>query len=149
MTRDEIEKLQATRETDALIGKEVFGLDVRMAKSWEGDLSLFGGGKVTFVGEFTDEREWVEEGDYYFVADGRNHLLPEYTREIAAAWKVVEKMGESGYLWTVQNDSQIRRDSNSILCAFYLGPSVYASRCGTAPLTICRAALLAVMENQE
>jgi len=61
---------------------------------------------------------------------------------IASAWKVVEKYlfqihrGASGYLCVLMTPEEIE------------GQDVFEASADTAPLAICRAALLAVMETE-
>jgi len=103
MTRNEILNMPAGREMDALIAKEVFGLDVKHDWHWQ-------------------------------------HTTQAYTTEIGAAWKVVDKL--------VRFSITIESFPKGVLCRFFgAGQTTAGDAVGwadTAPLAICRAALLAV-----
>jgi hypothetical protein len=149
MTREEIERMEAGRELDTLIAEKVMKLDVRKSESWVGDLTSLGspGQKVTFIGEFTEEREWVEEGDYFWKDDeGASHVLPDYSTDIGAAWQVVEKIVKNngstvsfGYSGRIVNRAHVTIDRTTrkdLDLDFWV-------EANTMPLAICRAALLA------
>lgn len=142
MTRDEILNMPAGREMDALVGK-MLGLDVRLSESWVGDLSILGvSDKVTFVGEFTAEREWVDEGDFYYVDANGSHRLLDYSTDIAAAWSITDKF------YSVD----LMRISNGTIYECYVVKKTNKdghANAETAPLAICRAALLAVTEGDK
>ena len=96
----DIDKLEASRELDVLILDNVFG----------------------------NEHKSIHHTDYY--REGNDYvLIPFYSTDIAAAWKVVEKFIED-------NDHR-----------FFDGlmehPPLYGMRSELAALTICRAALKA------
>lgn len=128
MNRNEIRAMEAGREMDMLVMAEVMG--------------------------YTQEpREFLPEHHWAWVKPGEKptYLLPQFSRDIAAAWKVVEKMHSDDQWWC---DLSWRDD----VCP---GRTVWAvdfvtkdGRCESAddesaPLAICRAALLAVMEQGE
>ena len=64
--------------------------------------------------------------------------LHTYSTDIAAAWQVVEKMQS----FELEMDYQ----GSWRACVNFPGEEWYSSIGDTAPITICRAALLAVME---
>jgi len=66
--------------------------------------------------------------------------LPSYSTDISAAWRVVEKMSDG----ETPNDVELRTSVRGWRCDFFKG---YANA-ETAPLAICRAALLAVMAEE-
>ena len=104
-------ELAAGRELDALIGEYVFG--------WEkGSFPVY-------------EPMKSKHGDYMV------RPISEYSADIAAAWDVVEKMTDRGFLIRLTVDGK-----NEFWCAFK-----FSATAKTAPLAICRAALLAVMEK--
>ena len=120
MTRDEILKLEAGRELDALVAEQVMGfVDL-------GPLQL------------ADLRYQKPTTDGVVVL-GR---LPNYSTDIAAAWQVVEKISklyhveienfDGGYGVTLDDYSQ-----------------TWEAHAPTAPLAISRAALLAVMVTDD
>jgi len=151
LTRDEVAKMEAgrddkkLREMDAMIGKAL-GLDVRLSKSWQGDLAAFGapGAKVTFWGEYTAEREWVEEGDYFSVdKDEINHILPEYTKDISAALDAYDGLDIFDHphfeLVLIGNRWKCNVSGNEI-------DTAYANE---RALAICKALLLATMDGDK
>lgn len=153
LTKEQILSMPAGREMDAKIGRDVMGLDVRVSQSWQGDLTALGvpGQKVKFMGEFTAEREWVEEGDYFYVdGDGESHVLPNYSTDIAAAWQVVEKMQSEPleYYFEINKTPSIpySKTGKSHWHCELGGAFVFDE---SAPLAICRAALLATMESDK
>ena len=157
MNRDEIQRLEAGRELDALVAEKVMKLNCKKGISWKSDLSAFGGkGEIEFDSEFTIEREWVQEGDYVIVFDdGQLGIMPAYSTDIAAAWEVVEQ------LETMRPDilTDIHRISHNgersgLQWAAHMrviggeGKYIY-ELAETVPIAICRAALLAVMDGDE
>ena len=126
MNRDEILTMQAGREIDALIAEKAMMLD-----------------GVT-----------LGESGLYYQLGHKFYNVPHYSTDIAAAWKVVEKLQKisdnhftllcfttnfrAGWKTPDSNDLPNRQNG-------FVGFSdfVYAD---TAPLAICRAALLSVME---
>jgi hypothetical protein len=74
-------------------------------------------------------------------------IYPEYSTDIAAAWEIVAK--HPHYFQLVRSNETGWRPSpwGAMLwrCRFY-APEKFEARAETAPLAICRAALLAVME---
>lgn len=142
MTRDEILNMEAGRDMDMLIAEKVMG--------WHKGNYVFSSGKT--IGECDDD--WLDadgrfmcgiarEGEYEDDEDF-NLLHWHPSESILWAWEVVEKLismkwefytERVGVLWWVlfENDCNI------------------LDRCAeadTAPLAICRASLLAVMEEK-
>jgi hypothetical protein len=129
MTREEILKLEAGRELDALIFAKIFD---KMAFRSDGN----------FV--FSNKREYLDDGDAYYLGEYQEIIqLPFYSTDIAAAWEVVEKIRE--YIECIwPND----RGLWSLLSYERLEEGLTTVSAETAPLAICRAALLAVMESE-
>jgi hypothetical protein len=151
LTREQIEAMPAGAEMDALVAERVMGLTLCRDTACGGcDAEFF----------LTEKDGWLysdlldEDGGY-----GR------YSRNIAAAWAVVEKLRAGFRSAFVLNDSErILRDAyrlghgvtcfeiqpndaGEIFCAFS-EPGGFTSVCSTAPtapLAICRAALLATL----
>ena len=127
MLRDEIMELAAGREVDALIAVKVMG--------WQYTIGNY---RPLLVPTNNDPRmSWVAEWD----EKGRPDWLPHYSTEISAAWQVIEKMLEIGF------SSRIKVEERKCTkCAFWrVGISRYISLpAPTAPLAICRAALMTV-----
>lgn len=131
MTRDEILQMEAGREIDALVAELVMGwTKVRKASTWESAAMIYSGTFVYTIGVTPDQKT--------------NDVIPYHSTDIAAAWQVVEKMrlvGVSMWIgphldneWAVQIKPSINNYHEFV-------------RADTAPLAICRAALLAVMES--
>ena len=119
MKAEDIENMQAGREMDAIIAEKVFKLDAAC---------------------------WVE------ACEVEGHLIAEYSTDIAAAWEVVEKLD------LFNRDLALMRTSGGYgiypLVRDVTGAQVLdichpVAKDETAPLAICRAALLAVGQDWE
>ena len=117
-------ELNAGHELDALIAEKVMGFAVKL---WP----------------HTDRLFVAERGN------GTQILLPAYSTDIAAAWEVVEKLGERFHARLLT--PFIRSGDNHYWCGFtplgmtgFNGRPDYEAVAETAPLAICRAALKAV-----
>jgi hypothetical protein len=120
MTRDEILNMPAGREMDIKIHVEIMG--------WmELDNSL----RLSKSRIFNKP----EVGTMY------DYNVPNYSTDIAAAWQVVDEMWEKGFFHELAKarGGEIARIGNKEKDT----GDVFAE---TAPLAICRAALLAMME---
>ena len=78
--------------------------------------------------------------------DTRQEWTPRYSQDIAAAWQVVEKLLADGFgVYLTRHD-----DSNEWNCTIGRGDKINGeiaeAVATTAPVAICRAALLAVAE---
>lgn len=108
MTRDEILKMQAGREMDALVHANIFGaVSVKMKNVFPG----FDG----FV--FADQ-------------DGKFCPVPKYSTDIGAAWQIVEHFHNEATLNNVHGVWEVHLQG---ICG----------KSQSAPLAICRSALLA------
>src|SRR5688572_30128048 len=65
--------------------------------------------------------------------------IPDYSIDIEEAWQVVEKMQSNGFCFDA--------DGNALRKRFRFGVGQEIGEAKTAPLAICRAALLAVMDK--
>ena len=115
MARDEILKMEAGRELDALVAEKIFGFV---------DL-----GPLQFAG--LRYQKPTTDG---VVVLGR---LPYYSTDIAAAWQVVEKY-RCGF--KLEFVDLYRR----WYCEFTINENLQSALAETSPHAICRAALLAV-----
>lgn len=95
----------------------------------------------------------------YHVMDLIAHpkIYPNYSTNMDDAWKVVEHLTNKGYCpgllfddnghWTLALEGAqsiaVGDDTVDVSTAFFIEKNLW---CDTAPLAICRAALLAVME---
>ena len=142
MTRDEILKMEAGEEMDRLVAEKVMG--------WK----IF---KHDYIPIGTQDEIWGCDNGVHFIK-GIPYKLDTTTSEgnlyshswknwepsinILAAWEVVEKMNYLQILHLSSGEWQVVF-SKTISDIFHLA---YAE---TAPLAICRAALLAVMYGGE
>jgi len=107
--------MPAGKEMDALVAKSIMG------------------GGIVGRSNHPEEEYWSFDTKYAVE-------LPEFSTDISAAWKVVEKMNNG--LW-LENHGVIW------MAKFPFKDNGYWMVSGnTAPLAICRAALLAVMEKE-
>ena len=161
MTRDEILAMEAGRELDKLVAEKVMGwtahpigdtgelmwLEERSGFSdpqWTGWLS----DRVSGFEGFINNR--LDDGRILSVNWGGDLWKPSAT--IATAWKVVEKMLESGWLYA-GDCATIGGPGTSIPkftvlheWRFFKGTRLRGDCAESVPVAICRAALLAVME---
>jgi len=107
--------LPAGREIDSLVAEKIMG--------WKPD---------------RDELWRWDDGS----GSGRPIECPRFSEDIAAAWTVVEKLGEDGFLLYRVSNRPIWRAQFNLAEAVFDWPG-YADA-ETAPLAICRAALSAV-----
>ena len=138
MNRDEILKMEAGRELDALVAEYVMGDELaRQVGAPEyatrdmamdaGDMSLEG----MQIGDF----DWEQIEPY------------PYSTDIAAAWDVVEMMRNKViYKYPVCPNIIYHHTDGLWHCEYFSGDWMRNATAPTAPLAICRAALLAVME---
>lgn len=135
MTRDEVLSMPAGSEMDALIAEKVMGMELARP-----------------LGEhFVSHDMAIDAGD--MMLEGQSMGVeweymqpPPFSSDISAAWKVVEKMREL-------YDVVIDLDSDLVSCKLlnYVESGDYRTLVveqiyKSAPLAICRAALLAVSE---
>ena len=122
MTRDEILKMEAGREMDYLVEEHVFGA---VRAEWLGN--------ITF-----------EYDDFTYI---NSHEVPPHSGNIASAWNVFEKIRGNFF------SSQVMVWDHSNHYAVCLSPrrghnepdNDIVAYAPTAPLAICRAALIAVV----
>ena len=133
MTRDEILNMPAGREMDALIAERVMGHEVnKNVTVWR-----------------TGGKTWIEPYGEGFTT------LAYYSTDIAAAWQIVELMTKNGYApnlvnddngnWYLAFDGTQDLGTVTFVTAFTDIPELW---CESAPLAICRAALLATLEDE-
>lgn len=131
MTRDEILNMPAGREMDELIATKWMLLPVREMR----------GAPCPYCRSdmrFTGTRSWCSD-----CREWRHSPYKNYSYEIESAWEVVEKLcNETGcdVVKVCKRDPELYGEWS---CNFGRGFEAFGE---TAPLAICRAALLAVME---
>ena len=127
MTRDEILNMPAGREMDALVAEKVMTLNVWQHEKRVKQLAFRGNRSREVLGTVIE----IIAGD---------RMLQNYSTDIAAAWQVVEK---------TKNDYDITRVGGKWHAwLFAIDEVLTEAYADTAPLAICRAALLAVMDAE-
>lgn len=145
MKRDEILNIPAGREMDALILEKVFGYVWR----------TFSGNSILFHPDDNRGHWWVEgktgTPDYdslRFISN--NHktmpIVPNYSTKIGDAWEVVEKLRLMVRPSVIAGKWIAAEFIRVYLSGKWEG--VLEVTADTAPLAICRAALLAVMDKE-
>ena len=139
MTPEDIDKLEACRELDALIAEKVMGW-----KWFIGVANLGSGPKYRYLDEprvWNPPRvEWdgkTEMPVNHPIIDTQRH--PDYSSDIAAAWEVVEKYKGWGSGVQVRI---VNRFAQALILEQH-------SQADTVPLAICRAALKALSAQQQ
>ena len=130
-----IEKMQAGRELDALIAEKVMGWEWRKT-------SLNDEQKVLVMGNYNP----LDDSTDFWWGDDVMKLVPYYSRDIAAAWQVVEKMREEGLDIDITVRPKIEYGCRVAPRGECNTDNVVFLASTTAPLAICRAALKAVGE---
>lgn len=142
---DNIEEMQAGRESDAKVMHEVYGNKVCYVAAGEG-----------YLVDKYDDWYWVFEfGDLATGIARMLTIVPEFTTDIKAAWKLVEKMvSRMGYHTPdFEWSGPLFKPEHRYLNQSPLGESCWYVllemdglrqwiMADTAPLAICRAALL-------
>ena len=77
---------------------------------------------------------------------GWDDQVPQYSTNVAAAWEVVEKMGELGYTCHIEWKGSDRTSAGSAEVTF-VKHLTEGHGVGTMPEAVCRAALMAVEQN--
>ena len=131
----QVDEMEAGRELDALVAEKVMG--------WRrvSDGQFYFWPSKEMVEALRMSHPDLLAVDYF--------AAPEFSADIAAAWKVVEKMYSDG--WTVSVGSLAAKPrgwrctvSHMHADDFYRHPESYEANADTAPLAICRAVLKAV-----
>jgi hypothetical protein len=124
MTRDEILNMEAGREMDALVAR-----------------------RVMLLPNVAQEKQRVSW------ADGNGfHLVEHYSTAISDAWQVVEKLISNGLDNIVLKYEDEFTGKGVRAWYLYVGKGAYwsyDSYSDTAPLAICRAALIATLKPHE
>ncbi len=144
MTRDEIMKLEAGRELDALIAEKVMGNDPLI--SW----AIYNKDKTAYYDVLERRQDASDQlaksrslRDHGATVDMLKTYKP-YSTDIADAWQVVEYLEKRDILIDIVRISD--RDSLYWLVRLRLigYNTAYVARAETAPLAICKAALMVV-----
>lgn len=131
----------AGRELDALVAKQVMELP---------DVGRYSRQSMESI-EWT-HHGWNSDGyDYYYWLDDEYNPLrsvPPYSTDIAAAWQIVEKLKAIDVEFSLYyREWDGGRDEAHRWSAWFREGAEYQVYAPTAPLAICRAALLAVNEH--
>ena len=144
MTQDEILAMEAGRGIDALIATHILGL-----AWWRRGQS---GQWIALCPHDTEIPDyWIRDVPPIDIGeDDLSEAVPCYSTDIAAAWQVADKLHNSG--WWVRVKSAMNEDLEQLGWAAHIGRWWNREYLGTwaltAPLVICRAALLAIMEAE-
>jgi len=142
MTKEEIMAMPAGREMDALVAEKVMGAD--LAKLWwfddEEDVCL---GLCYFHIDEARNCGWLDNGksaDECRESRTYREICPAYSTDIAAAWEVFKFFGVQGAVYFSGTDwwCEIQPEVG--------GEYAKSPEEVSAPLAICRAALLALMQ---
>lgn len=142
MTREEILNMPAGREMDVLIAEKVMQLD-HYEHRWEADGECE---KCKCVTDFHSGRIYLN----YKKIDYRDCTNPDpYSTDISAAWEVVDEIKDKWGMVNLEysHDKELDppdADKWSVYFDIDFDDSFMAFA-DTAPLAICRAALLAVV----
>jgi hypothetical protein len=131
MTREEIEKMEAGRELDSLIARKVFGYEITCSVDPLSDFS---------VGRNRDGSD--AKRNFCWVNDDLEIPTPHFSTKIQAAWQVVEKFDKKDNEVYLNHLPRFYPEWQCII--FYMDGNRQSAGADTAPLAICRAALLAV-----
>lgn len=136
MTRDEILNMPAGREIDALIEENIF--------------------KSVSCNNWAIQRYYPEE--WIRINSSCEHerchplgFVPRYSTDISAAWEVVEKFVEQDCKCHIYRYGNWNKKDGKRCWQVFLGDNKYNlfpyAEADTAPLAICRAALLAISKG--
>lgn len=149
MTHDEVEAMPAGRYMDALIAERVMGL-TNIRPGWA-DRCGYGG---TTIYEHGDKPDYIESEKLapclLFGDESSETELPGYSDDIAAAWQVIGHF-EAGNA-EIHLTKWVDNAPNWLagIEGFAAGVSAAAWACAdTAPLAICRAALLTTLVAED
>lgn len=138
MTRDEVEQISAGREMDALVAEKVMGWKLV-------PYTAYCGGTPEQATATAIAHGW------YIWENGSGDEIPgqmednQFSTDIAAAWQVVDKIREQqGNVFTLWSGA--RTGPFSWRCQVLVDVCLYDASGETAPMAICRAALLVVKD---
>jgi hypothetical protein len=147
MTIEEIRQMPAGAQIDWLIATEIFNArkpspeQIEMIKviafqfgNWSGEGDRFA--ETVLIAPLPHKNHYTG-ADFHFIQPYR------YSTDIAAAWQIVEKMRADGYNGGLRWTS----DGYEVIAAKPLDHESFTQAVAdTAPLAICRAALIAKLE---
>ena len=151
MNEEQIRQMRAGREMDCLVAEQVMGWVWmrRREPRHEGDTLQ----SVLYRPDW----KWIDWCEL-IPDDGKprsmNQSIPAYSTDIAAAWGVVERLYNEHWIVSIGSLAENPRGWRCELCNmwpddFERAPTDIEANGDTAPLAICRAALLAAMERGE
>ncbi len=130
MSRAEI---GAGREMDALIAERVMKIAPR---AWD---------EGTLCPKCGDEMRWCgERSRCTTCVEWRYSPYREYSTDIVAAWRVVEKLGELGFDVVIEWKGPHREYANTAEVSVRKGIHTSGHGLGTMPEAVCSAALMAL-----
>lgn len=136
MTKNEVEKLEANEDTNEIIARVVMGLETFRAE----------GGEYMARFDFAVKGDWLYKlnpppGEVIVVGWPFGYVK-NYTGDISAAWQVVEKIGE----FTLHHHVHHPDADNLWYATTVVNNAIAYASAETAPLAICRAALIAMLQ---
>jgi len=139
MTEQEIDQMEAGREMDCLVAERVLGWHRIQAPQFDYDGPLPEQGEVLVSPRMLPQ---IESGEYKWPPKGVIPLgffvTARYSADIAAAWQVVQKMMDEGWLVGISNDQDY---VGELAPAWHVCIAASWGIAKSAPLAICRAAL--------
>lgn len=118
LTREQVLGMEAGPEMDELVAVMIMGYESSKVRNG-----------------------WVELGNFA--------TYPKrYSTDIAAAWEVVEKVREKGWGMAIVNAFSQEPDGPGYGCHLRNGMKTHTGYAETAPLAICRAALLTTIQGE-
>jgi hypothetical protein len=147
MTKEEILKMGAGREMDALVGEQIYKQKIEWMDCQRnpecGDLEAYTWTKHS-------KAYPIEKHPCYFIGGTLWETIPFFSTDISAAWEVVEKLEHNWNLLREVGMCGTTPTEGSMQYRFilaYPNLEMVGVTATTAPLAICRAALIAVMED--
>ena len=142
LTKDEILAMKPGRELDALVTEKVMGLNIKLKGCVEGeaiDQCLF-----DWDPDVPCPCSYMEKHKTNIGCEHYQPVFKRYSTDISAAWEVAEKFHSY-----IENAGYGEKKYHVILNEFNNNGNVYQFEAfgETAPLAICRAALLAMEER--
>jgi len=126
--KNSVANMPAGREMDSLISEKVMGWGNIRSGVWVGNPPSY----MNNTGwRFGDHRDWEE--------------IPCYSTDIKTAWSLIEKLGQMGYTGHIEWKGADREYAHTAEVVVNKSICMVGHAVGTAPLAICRAALMAVM----
>lgn len=145
MNAGEIIKMPAGREMDALVAEFIFyWIWIPSPLNTEQ--------KIIVPTDKSKSDIIIPDSSAWWWGEDIRALVPYYSTDIAAAWQVVEKMSRPDWAWIIESFNLANEDKPRWFACFWGDIdgelcSDASAEADTAPLAICRAALLAILKE--